>query len=53
MNSFITYAHRGASEYCPENTFMSFYLGVNMGANGVTVNLPDRLVKYIEMKLPG
>lgn len=26
MNSFITYAHRGASEYCPENTLMSFYI---------------------------
>lgn len=39
MNSFITYAHRGASEYCPENTFMSFYLGVNMGADGIETDV--------------
>ena len=32
---FITYAHRGASEYYPENTLSSFYAGVDMGANGI------------------
>lgn len=32
---FITYAHRGASEYYPENTLSSFYAGVEMGANGI------------------
>ena len=32
---FVTYAHRGASEYYPENTLSSFYAGVEMGANGI------------------
>jgi len=32
---FITYAHRGASEYRPENTLSSFDLGLDMGANGI------------------
>ena len=32
---FIIYAHRGASEYYPENTLSSFYAGVEMGANGI------------------
>ncbi|MBQ7336803.1 MAG: MBL fold metallo-hydrolase [Clostridia bacterium] len=36
---FVTYAHRGASHYCPENTFMSFYMGVRMGANGIETDV--------------
>ncbi len=36
---FITYAHRGASEYCPENTMMSFYMGLQMGANGIETDV--------------
>ena len=36
---FITYAHRGASEYCPENTLLSFYTGVYMGANGIETDV--------------
>ncbi len=36
---FITYAHRGASEYCPENTMMSFYVGAYMGANGIETDV--------------
>lgn len=36
---FVTYAHRGASEYAPENTFMSFYLGMQMGANGIETDI--------------
>ena len=32
---FVVYAHRGASEYYPENTLSSFYSGVDMGANGI------------------
>lgn len=32
---FITYAHRGASEYYPENTLSSFYAGVDMDADGI------------------
>ncbi|MBO5220874.1 MAG: MBL fold metallo-hydrolase [Clostridia bacterium] len=37
--AFVTYAHRGASEYCPENTFVSFYQGVAMGANGIETDV--------------
>ncbi len=36
---FINYAHRGASEYLPENTFMAFYTGVYMGANGIETDV--------------
>lgn len=38
-NSFINYAHRGASEYAPENTFLSFYLGILMGAEGIETDV--------------
>lgn len=37
--SFVTYAHRGASEYCPENTMLSFYTGIYMGANGIETDV--------------
>lgn len=37
--TFVNYAHRGASEYCPENTFLSFYTGVYMGANGIETDV--------------
>ena len=33
-SSFVNYAHRGASEYLPENTLLAFYTGIYMGANG-------------------
>lgn len=36
---FINYAHRGASHYAPENTMSSFRLGVEMGANGIELDL--------------
>lgn len=36
---FVNYAHRGASEYCPENTLMSFYNGLTMGANGIETDV--------------
>lgn len=36
---FVNYAHRGASEYLPENTFISFYTGVYMGANGIETDI--------------
>ena len=39
MKEFINYAHRGASEYCPENTLLSFYTGVYMGANGIETDV--------------
>ena len=36
---FVVYAHRGASEYAPENTMSSFLLGVQMGANGIETDV--------------
>jgi len=36
---FINYAHRGASEYYPENTLVSFYAGWLMGANGIETDV--------------
>lgn len=36
---FINYAHRGSSAYAPENTFMSFYLGVIQGADGIETDV--------------
>lgn len=35
----INYAHRGASEYAPENTISSFYLGLLQGANGIETDV--------------
>ena len=35
----INYAHRGASEYAPENTLSSFYLGLLQGANGIETHV--------------
>ncbi len=37
--TFINYAHRGASEYAPENTLAAFYLGLEMGANGIETDV--------------
>lgn len=39
MKTFVNYAHRGASEYAPENTMLSFYLGLTMGANGIETDI--------------
>ena len=38
---FVNYAHRGASEYAPENTMPSFELGLTMGANGIETDLQE------------
>ncbi len=35
----INYAHRGASDYAPENTIKSYDLGIGMGANGIELDL--------------
>lgn len=35
----INFAHRGASEYAPENTMSSFYMGLNAGANGIETDV--------------
>lgn len=37
--AFTIYAHRGASAYHPENTFSSFYAGVEMGADGIETDI--------------
>lgn len=37
--AFVNYAHRGASEYTPENTFLAFYTGIYMGANGIETDV--------------
>ena len=39
MVSMINYAHRGASEYLPENTMLAFYAGIYMGANGIETDI--------------
>ena len=39
QNSFVNYAHRGASEYLPENTMLAFYTGMYMGANGIETDI--------------
>lgn len=39
MNTFVVYAHRGASEYYPENTLSSFAAGVDMGADGIETDV--------------
>lgn len=35
----INYAHRGASDYAPENTMAAFYLGEQMGADGIETDI--------------
>jgi glycerophosphoryl diester phosphodiesterase len=37
----INYAHRGASEYAPENTMASFFLGLELGANGIETDIRE------------
>ena len=37
--AFVNYAHRGASEYLPENTMLAFYTGIYMGANGIETDV--------------
>ena len=37
----INYAHRGASEYAPENTMASFYLALELGANGIETDVRE------------
>lgn len=40
---FVNYAHRGASEYFPENTMRSFYAGLEMGADGIETDIQRTL----------
>lgn len=37
--SLVNYAHRGASEYAPENTMCAFEMGVAMGATGIETDV--------------
>ena len=39
VSVMINYAHRGASEYAPENTLSSFFLGLLQGANGIETDV--------------
>ena len=54
---FVNYAHRGASEYAPENTKSSFDLGIEMKADGietdVQITLDGVLVLFHNDKLDG
>ena len=38
---FVNYAHRGASAYAPENTMVSFRMGLEMGANGIETDVQE------------
>ncbi len=37
----INFAHRGASQYAPENTMAAFRLGVDMGADGIETDVQE------------
>lgn len=39
MNMFVNYAHRGASAYAPENTMSSFRKAIEIGGNGIELDL--------------
>lgn len=39
MTNFINYAHRGASSYAPENTLSAFKKAIELGANGIELDL--------------
>lgn len=39
MNTFINYAHRGASAYAPENTMSAFKKAFDIGVNGIELDL--------------
>lgn len=39
MKTFINFAHRGASGYCPENTMAAFQKAVELGANGIETDV--------------
>jgi len=39
MYNFINYAHKGASAYAPENTMSSFKKAIQLGANGIELDL--------------
>lgn len=55
MNTFINYAHRGASAYAPENTMSAFKKAFEIGANGIELDLQktkdDKIVIFHDEKI--
>lgn len=47
MKQFINYAHRGASAYAPENTMVAFKKALEMGADGIELDLQETKDKKI------
>lgn len=47
MKQFINYAHRGASAYVPENTMVAFKKALEMGADGIELDLQETKDKKI------
>lgn len=49
-DKFINYAHRGASSYAPENTMSAFRKSIELGANGIELDLQktkdDKIVVF-------
>lgn len=39
MSDFVNYAHRGASAYAPENTMAAFRKALQIGANGIELDI--------------
>lgn len=39
MNRPIIYGHRGASQYAPENTFAAYKKAIEMGADGIEIDI--------------
>ena len=47
---FMNLAHRGASEYAPENTLAAFYKGLELGASGLETDLRRTKDGYIVLQ---
>ena len=43
----LIYAHRGASDLAPENTFSAFFLGPALGANGIETDIQETKDKVL------
>ena len=55
MNTFVNYAHRGASAYAPENTMAAFKKAFQIGTNGIEVELQknkdEKIVIFHDAKI--
>lgn len=55
MYEYIVYAHRGASSYAPENTMSAFNKALELGANGIELDLKktknDKVVIFHDNKI--